>query len=287
MIASRWKTACAAAVLSAGAAFPALAAETMPLEKLSHIHGLAVDRKDPGRLLVATHHGLFTATPDGTAVQVSAATHDFMGFTPHPTERDTYLGSGHPAAGGNLGVIRSTDGGRTWSKVANGYLGPVDFHAMAVSKADPQVIYGLYGQVQMSRDGGRTWTQRGRLPARPFALAASARAAERVYAATEAGLLISEDGGNTWTAANDDTRPVSGIHIAKDGSVLGHIVGLGVVTATEPVKRWHHVAMPDARALLHITADDTNSSRVFAVDEAGKIVASTDGGDTWRAFAAR
>lgn len=283
----RWKAACAAIVLMAGGALPSLGAETVPLEKLSHIHGLAVDRQDPGRLLVATHHGLFAASPDGTATTVSSLSHDFMGFTPHPAEPETYLGSGHPAAGGNLGVIRSSDGGRTWTKISNGHLGPVDFHAMTVSKADPQVMYGLYGRIQMTRDGGRTWMQMGSLPAKPFALAASAQVPDRVYAATEAGLLISEDGGKSWSAANAETRPVTSVHIGRDGSVLGHIVGLGVVTATEPVRRWHVVGMPDARALMHMTADDANPSRAFAVTDTGGIVASADGGTSWGPYAAR
>lgn len=282
-----WKAACAAVVLFAGGALPALGAETVPLEKLSHIHGLAVDRHDPGRLLVATHHGLFAASPDGTATAVSSLGHDFMGFTPHPTEVDTYLGSGHPAAGGNLGVIRSTDGGRTWAKLSNGHLGPVDFHAMAASKADPQVMYGLYGRIQMTRDGGRTWMQMGSLPARPFALAASAKAADRVYAATEGGLLVSEDGGNSWSAANADTRPVTSVHISRDGKVHAYVVGLGMVTGVEPVPRWHVVGLPATRYLAHLTADESNPSRLFAVNDTGGIVASADGGATWRAFAAR
>ena len=31
------------------------------LEKATHVHGIAIDRADPTRLLIATHHGLFRA----------------------------------------------------------------------------------------------------------------------------------------------------------------------------------------------------------------------------------
>ena len=33
---------------------------TIPeLERQAHVHGLAVDRQEPWRVLIATHHGLF------------------------------------------------------------------------------------------------------------------------------------------------------------------------------------------------------------------------------------
>ena len=41
------------------------------LQRRTHIHGLAVDRADPSRLVVATHDGLFTLTPDGMATRTS------------------------------------------------------------------------------------------------------------------------------------------------------------------------------------------------------------------------
>jgi hypothetical protein len=68
----------------------------------THIHGLAVDRTHEGHLLIATHHGMFRADPEGRAERISPVK-DFMGFTPHPSEPDLFYGSGHPPEGGNLG----------------------------------------------------------------------------------------------------------------------------------------------------------------------------------------
>ena len=39
--------------------------ESVPLTQVVHIHSIAVDRSDPSRLYLATHHGLFLATSDG------------------------------------------------------------------------------------------------------------------------------------------------------------------------------------------------------------------------------
>ncbi|TYR37198.1 hypothetical protein FY036_00195, partial [Mesorhizobium microcysteis] len=122
-------------------------AETMPVEALAqhtHIHGLAVDRQAPDHLLIATHHGVFRANPEGQATRISAVK-DFMGFSAHPAEPRTYFGSGHPPEGGNLGFIVSTDGGATWTQRSPGANGPVDFHQLAVSPVDPEIIYGAYG----------------------------------------------------------------------------------------------------------------------------------------------
>jgi hypothetical protein len=114
------------------------AAETVAVSDLSTltpIHGLAVDRRDPSRLLIATHHGLFRIGADGKAERLSPV-QDFMGFTPHPSNPSRLYAGGHPAQGGNLGFIASDDQGRIWSQASPGANGPVDFHQMTVSPAD-------------------------------------------------------------------------------------------------------------------------------------------------------
>jgi hypothetical protein len=140
-------------VVSAGAVLMALlpsplpAQSEQPLAELlgsTHIHALAIDRAEPNRLLIATHHGLHALDVDaGTTAPVSEARDDFMGFTAHSAEAGTLYASGHPAGGGNLGFIASEDGGKTWGRLSAGADGPVDFHQMDVSKADASVIYGV------------------------------------------------------------------------------------------------------------------------------------------------
>src|SRR5918996_752920 len=143
------------------------------LARATHFHGIAVDPTDPSRLYLATHHGLYAVEQDGSATQLSPV-QDFMGFTPHPTDPSILYASGHPATGGNLGFIASREGGASWSQLAEGVGGPVDFHQMDVSPADPNVIYGAYGgSLQISRDGGQTWEVVGPAPDGLIDLAAS------------------------------------------------------------------------------------------------------------------
>ena len=54
-------------------------------------------------------------------------------------------------------MIRSSDGGASWELLDPAVGGPVDFHQLDVSKSDPNVLYGVYGTLQVSRDGGNTW----------------------------------------------------------------------------------------------------------------------------------
>ncbi|MFC3724677.1 F510_1955 family glycosylhydrolase [Neoaquamicrobium sediminum] len=260
-------------------------AESVPVSELreqTHIHGLAVDRQDPQSLLIATHHGLFRSGPDGKAERVSVV-QDFMGFTPHPSDPGTLYASGHPADGGNLGFIASTDGGATWEQVSPGEGGPVDFHQMTVSPADPMVVYGAFGGLQVSRDGGKTWSVAGPLPERLIDLAASAQDADTVYAATESGLLVSKDAGGTWAAV--EGSPVSMVEVAPDGTLYAFVVGQGLMRSAEGELDLESVGAGwGGRILLHLAVDPANKERVFVATHEGEILASTDGGTSWTTF---
>jgi hypothetical protein len=204
--------------LLAGLITQPVAAETARLDQIPHIHGIAASVGDPGRLYLATHHGLYLASPDGAAEKISTTADDLMGFAADPVSAGVFYASGHPPSGGNLGVIRSEDGGRTWTQVAKGVNGPVDFHAMDISKADPSVIYGTHGGLQVSRDGGKTWVVQGPLPGQTFDLAASAVDADTVYAATRGGLMRSLDAGKIWQPAHLVTSPASMVQTTADGT---------------------------------------------------------------------
>ena len=86
----------------------------------------------------------------------------FHGLFAAPSDPLSYFASGHPATGGNLGFIASKDGGAKWEQVSPGADGPVDFHQLDVSAADPLVVYGVYRNVQRSADGGKNWSIEGR-----------------------------------------------------------------------------------------------------------------------------
>jgi photosystem II stability/assembly factor-like uncharacterized protein len=268
------------AATSTGSAAGAEAVSVSQLKEHTHIHGLAVDRENSGKLLIATHHGLFRAGSDGTAELISPV-QDFMGFTPDPSNPRSLYASGHPAGGGNLGFIASADNGVTWNQVSPGADGPVDFHQMTVSSADPQVLYGAYGALQVSRDAGKTWSVVGLLPEKLIDLAASAKDADTIYAATEGGLSISRNGGLIWETVVDG-GPVSLVEVTADGFVYAFVVGRGLVRSAEAALNFAPLSSGlSDRILLHLAVDPADKDRIFVASHQGDILASTDGGVNW------
>jgi photosystem II stability/assembly factor-like uncharacterized protein len=257
------------------------------LARQTHFHGIAVDSSDPDQLYLATHHGLYAVAPDGSATRLSPV-QDFMGFTPHPTNPSILYASGHPAGGGNLGLIASEDGGRSWSQLAEGAGGPVDFHQMDVSSAAPETIYGAYGgNLQISRDGGKEWQVVGPVPEGLIDLAASSKDPGTLYAATQSGLLKSEDGGRTWQDAYWLRQPATMVHVTPDGAVYAFLVGTGLIRTTEPNLTWQTVSGSfGGEYILHFAVDPTTEGQLYAVimhpqNHRQAIVASRDDGKTW------
>ena len=265
----------------------AVSAAPVPLAELSrntHFHGIAVDARDPERVYLATHHGLFVLDASGMADRVSDDGNDYMGFTPHPSDPDILYASGHPAGGGNLGFIVSSDGGQSWRQLSPGVGGPVDFHQMDVSKADPNVIYGSFRGLQASRDGGRTWNTVAPLPDGLIDLAASATDPARVYAATKGGLMVSTDAGASWKPAHMRRSPASMVQTGFSGEVYAFLLGAGLLRTDEPNLAWEVRSNAFGEGyLLHLAVDPGNPQRLFAITGEGAVMASTDGGATWRA----
>jgi photosystem II stability/assembly factor-like uncharacterized protein len=263
------------------------------LAQVTHFHGIAVDLADTSRLYLATHDGLFLLEPDDTAQPISERRDDLMGFSPHPSDPSILYASGHPAAGGNLGFVVSTDGGRSWTQLAEGVDGPVDFHQLSVSPADPKTIYGTYaGQLQVSRDGGRSWEVVGPAPEGLIDLAASSKAPSRLYAATQAGLLKSEDGGLTWEKAYSVREPTTMVHVTPDGAVYAFVVGTGLIETLEPKLTWQTISKGGFAGdyVQHFAVDPMNHSNLYAItfnlqSKAQALLASKDAGETWEPLA--
>ncbi|WP_445157017.1 WD40/YVTN/BNR-like repeat-containing protein [Halomonas sp. E14] len=252
------------------------------LRQQTHIHGLAFDRSDSDRLWLATHHGFYAVGADRMARRISEETHDFMGFTPHPADAETFFASGHPARGGNLGLVVSTDGGKRWEQRSPGVDGPMDFHQLTVSEADPNVLYGAYaGWLQVSHDGGHQWEIQGRAPDGLIALAASSRDPEHLFAATQGGLLMSPNGGQRWRPIHPERRPVS-LVVAHDGRLYAFMLDSGLLMAEEANREWEVVKRGwGERYLLHLAVDPSNPERLVAADDEGRLLQSDNGGRDW------
>ncbi len=267
-------------------ATPVAAQETLPLSHLmaaTHVHGIGPGAGGLDSLTLATHNGLWAVDlASDTATRLGQSQDDFMGYSAVPGSPGTAVASGHPATGGNLGIIRTEDAGQTWAHVADGQDGPVDFHNMEVSRADPKVIYGVShdGRVQRSADGGHTWEVSGRAPEKLIDIATSPVDVALLYAATEAGLFFSPDRGVTWTAMIEDV-PVSTVDTGMDGVLRAVDLGQGLVTiGAGGVTTRVSGDLPDGY-LLFLTTTSVDPLRLAALSAKERLVVSDDGGVTW------
>lgn len=263
------------------------AAGAMPLTELAgatHYHGLAFARDGSGDLLLATHHGLFAVDEEGEASQISPV-HDYMGFSPDPADPMTFYASGHPAEGGNSGFLVSKDGGQSWSQISQGVDGPVDFHAMDASPADPARIYGLFGGLQVSRDAGKTWAIAGAVPEGIIALSAAAGSADRLYAATKGGLYLSEDAGGNWQPLAFQGEVVSLVEAVPDGAVYAFAPGKGLFLAAEAGAAFSPLSDTFGEAVpIYLAIDPGDAAHLVVATHLNSLLESRDGGKSWAAF---
>lgn len=268
---------------ASGGANPSTSAkELVPIEEISHGHGLAVDPNDASKLYIATHYGLLLLKDEQNLYQVGKKRDDYMGFSPHPTDSNVFFSSGHPSTGGNIGFQKSEDGGFTWKKISNGLNGPVDFHAMAVSPVDSAAVYGWFkGDLQKSTDGGSTW-EKYRTDFPVVHLAADTKEVKTLYASSPQGFFKSADGGATWQQLFDGFVATSAVS-PKDQSILSVSERYGLARSTNGGATW--TTIPERfnnETPLYISHYRQNPDIAYLLTEKNSVYKSTDGGDTWQ-----
>lgn len=267
---------------SGGGSSNTSAKELIPVQAISHGHGLAVDPNDASKLYIATHYGLLLLQDEKDLYQVGNKRDDYMGFSPHPTDSNVFFSSGHPATGGNIGFQKSEDGGFTWKKISDGLNGPVDFHAMTVSPVDPNVAYGWFkGDLQKTTDGGESWAKNttGFLV---IHLATDTKDAQILYASSPQGFFKSTDGGATWRQLFDGFVATSAVN-PSDQSILSVSEKYGLARSLDGGTTW--TAIPErfsGETPLYISHYRQNPDIVYLLTEKNSVYKSTDGGDTWQ-----
>jgi hypothetical protein len=168
----------------------------------------------------------------------------------------------------------------------------MDFHQMAVSKADPRVITGVYRVVQRSVDGRRTWQSVGPPPEGLIALAASAKDSLGLYAATQRGVLRSEDGGRSWTATGAPRGAATSIHVSGDDTIYAYFAGTRMMRAAEPGAEWRRtVSGLGGELVIHLDVDPVDANRMAGVTldpgtRSQAVTITSEGGLTWTALGA-
>jgi hypothetical protein len=272
----------AAAALSVGLAGCTSPTTETPIV-VSHVHAVDYDLQRESAY-VATHDGVISVAADGSVERIGQWAGDVMGMARFG---DTIYFSGHPAPDENLppniGVYELSVQSGEFAPIS--LIGEVDFHSMTIAQSpDGMALAGIdsaTGQVMVSRDGAETWTTGVPIGARSLSWDSNA---ERLYATTERGLLISTDDGMTFTAADGAPLLVLIASSPADVSTEAFLVGIdvdGYVHTSPDGVTWTSIGL--APALTDALAVGNDGSIVVAGIEG--VHRSEDRGATWTMMA--
>lgn len=214
--------------------------------------------------------------PGGASGKLVAFAHD-------PTNpKVMYVGSA------NSGIYGTTDGGVTWSAMDNGIVDSSGYTAtgtrdLTVDPAQPSTVLAATSQqIYRSTNSGASWS-----PVGPAGQAATqfAWSGTKVYAATNAGVLVSADDGATWTVSLPNP---TGSSAAAAVTAVGDLVVAGF-NGSKPLEflvngTWVARGTPAGTA-HQIAVDPFNTNVIYVARSGGSynyaLSASNDGGLTW------
>lgn len=260
-----------------------------------HIHGIGIDPSDPTTIYTGTHGALYKSSGGSGWTIVGDDRSDLMGFLVHPYDGKILYSSGHPQQGGNLGFRKSIDGGVTWQTLSTVLSPPADFHAMAISAANPNILYGYDSGGRglfRTQDGGNTWEQVNSPDDTIISLAAHPKDEKVVFAGTGSGIYRSDDQGFTWSQLSEFKRPpVTALAFGREGvlyAFVGHTVG--IVRSLDDGKTWVKIGGDlGSETVFNIAVDPINQDSLYASgalklqsgETAQSLYRSTNGGQSW------
>jgi photosystem II stability/assembly factor-like uncharacterized protein len=234
----------------------------------------------------------------------------------HPTNPDIVLvASSGPLyrPGGDRGVYRSTDGGKTWSLVLKGDNDTTGFIDIAINPKNPKEVYaaaydrlrrawhirdaGPGSAIYKSEDGGTTWKkltnglpeskQLGRIGIAIFPENPSI-----VYAIIEnqnqgetSGVYRTNDAGKTWTRTSDRAVPASyyysQIRVDPKNPEILYVFNVQLLFSNDGGKSFRRL---DSQVHVdhHALWIDPNNPERLLLGNDGGFYMSYDRGATWR-----
>ena len=189
------------------------------------------------------------------------------------------VGSGHPDRAGTLpsflGVIRSSDGGRTWSVLSR--LGDADLHKIVLAHGRMYAFDAVLSALLVSSDGGRTFTENFTPRGLVIDFEVDPANGGRVVASTASELFRTLDAGASW-------RPIDrreGIRLAwpaPDALYRAHEDDT-VEISPDGGDTWRARATVDGEPY---TFKWIGRDELYLALSDGTILHTTDGARTWR-----
>ena len=263
-----------------------------------HVHALWVNPQD-GSLLMGTHHGLFKSTDQGKTlkkvdIKSDVNADDFMNFA-YDSNTKTLFAGGH-----DVGVVKSTDGGVTWTKTDSGITGS-DIHALAINPLDTNRLYAFSvgNGVFETKDGAKSWYRIDDGPTNPsvrsFGYMATPSSMDRgmktdkttnigyLWAGTSGGLYSSFACFCGWTKTSGISDNATIYTIAPDPVNRSDMFAGtkdGIYKTTDEGKTFTKVDN-EIKNVAAITLDESNPKILYAATANGVVYRSIDSGKNW------
>jgi photosystem II stability/assembly factor-like uncharacterized protein len=250
----------------------------------------------------STDATLFAAGVDAVYVSTDGG----AGWTGHAVTTDSvriqalaispaFATDGTLFAGSSQALYRSTDRGQQWHEVPT-YPGP-DVYAITLAPTwatTPTLLVGSTTGVYRSDDGGGSWHQgQGIAPLEVTRLVSGPGPAQLTAATARHGVYQSFNGGATWGFAGL-SRPtgISNIALspafAHDHTMLAVVpagAGAGFIRTVDGGVTWEWLGSTDyPTGGLAFSPTYPADPVVFATGQHGKVLRSTDLGETWESI---
>jgi len=185
------------------------------------------------------------------------------------------------AVGHGASVVRTDDGGGTWTHVPLPEAEPESLLGVAYLGGDRFAAYGAFGMYFDSADAGRTWTRRI-IESEEFDrhISQVLPVGSSLFMVAESGTLArSDDGGTTWLPV---TSPYAGSFFGalttRDGAIVAFGMRGNVYRTMDFGTTWQKVEIDTTQSLM--AGRQLADGRVLLVGNTGLLAVSKDDGQS-------
>jgi hypothetical protein len=171
------------------------------------------------------------------------------------------LGSGNQGPISQAGMLKTVNGGTTWTPVNAGITeGMVNAVWVDATNADIALAGTEHDGIFRTTNGGATWARVGAFGATSEIITANGA----VFAATETGIRRSADAGATWTVVQATTSTVRAM-ATGGGAIIAGLQNGTVMMQASPTAAWQTVSTNPGRNVHSVAIDPNNPAVAYAL----------------------